>query len=60
VDLSIYSLSGQKAATVYHGTAAQGVRQIQWDKPAALSRGIYIARLTDAEGTVKTTRIIIH
>jgi hypothetical protein len=60
VDISIYSLSGQKAATVYHGTAAQGALQIPWDKPVALSRGIYIARLTDAEGTVKTTRIIIH
>ncbi|MDR1610859.1 MAG: T9SS type A sorting domain-containing protein [Candidatus Symbiothrix sp.] len=60
VDISIYTLSGQKAATVFHGKAAQGALRIPWVKPAALSSGIYIVRLTDAEGTMKTTRIIIH
>jgi hypothetical protein len=60
VDISIYTLSGQKTVTVFHGNAAQGARQIPWNKPSTLDRGVYIARLTDAEGTQKTTQIIIY
>jgi hypothetical protein len=60
VDISIYSIAGQKVATVYNGKTAQGAQNIQWNKPAALSKGVYIARLTDAGGFIQTLRIIVH
>jgi hypothetical protein len=60
VDISIYSTSGQKVATVYNGKAAQGAQNIQWNKPATLSKGVYLVRLTDAGGFIQTSRIIIH
>jgi hypothetical protein len=58
-DITIYSLSGQKVASVFHGQMAQGTENIQWNtKTASVKSGIYFATLRNAEGQ-KTLRIII-
>jgi hypothetical protein len=50
VDISIYSLSGQKAATVYNGKIAQGEQQINWNsKDYSLNKGVYLAVITTAD-----------
>jgi hypothetical protein len=59
-DISIYSLAGQKIATVYKGKMEQGAQNIHWERPENLNSGIYIVRFTGAEGIIKTTQIIIH
>lgn len=54
--LNLYSVSGQKATTVFKGTLNAGSQNISWDN--TLAPGIYIATLSTAEGT-KSVRVIV-
>ena len=49
VDLAVYTISGQKVATLVHGTRAAGYHQVFWDgrdeAGAALASGVYLYRL---------------
>jgi hypothetical protein len=59
VDLSIYSVSGQKVAVVYNGFLGAGEQTLNWDsQKSSLVSGVYLLTFSTPEGS-KTSRIII-
>jgi hypothetical protein len=59
VNLSLYSVSGQKIAVIHNGSLNTGKQTIDWDsKTASVRPGVYLLTLSTPEGT-GTTRIII-
>ena len=57
VDLSIYSLSGQKIASAFNNQLDGGTQTINWNTEN-ISSGVYIATLTTSEGS-KSIRILV-
>ena len=49
MDLTVYTISGQKVATLARGTRAAGYHQVFWDgraeDGAAIASGVYLYRL---------------
>lgn len=59
VDISIYSLSGQKVAVACHQAMDKGLREISWNaKSENLAGGVYVATITTASGK-ESVRIIL-
>ena len=58
VDISLYSITGQKVTTIHNGQLMQGTNSINWNKNSSISSGIYLVVVTTTEGT-KSSRIII-
>jgi hypothetical protein len=59
VNISVYTLSGQKAAVVFNGKLSAGTQTIPWNaKAAQLSKGTYIVGITTSEGS-KSVKVVI-
>jgi hypothetical protein len=59
VNLSIYSLSGQKVAVVYNGILGAGKQILSWNpKAASIGSGVYLLRFSTPDGS-RTSRVII-
>jgi hypothetical protein len=59
VNISVYSLSGQKVAVVYDGKMDAGAQTISWNaKAARLSTGTYIIGVTTNEGS-KSVKVVV-
>lgn len=59
VDISIYSISGQKVAIACHQTMDKGNSELTWNAQSAnIAGGVYLATLTTASGS-QSVRIII-
>jgi hypothetical protein len=59
VNISVYTLSGQKAAVVFNGKLSAGTQTISWNaKAAQLSTGTYIVGITTSEGS-KSVKVVI-
>ncbi len=63
IDLSIYNLTGQRVATIHEGLQMAGTHVAQWtakdDADRSLSSGMYLYRLTTAEGATDTRRMLL-
>jgi len=60
VKLELYNLSNQLVATVYGGQALQGVDNVVKFDGSRLDNGIYISRLTTADGIATGKVIVAH
>lgn len=59
VNLSIYSLSGQKVAEIYNGKMGQGVQKLPWNaSEVALPQGVYLGVAKTTEKAYSTKIII--
>lgn len=58
IDISIYSISGQKEAVVYNGNMERGNQKINWNA-GALNKGIYLAVITTPGGK-ETIKFVIR
>ncbi|MDE2813365.1 MAG: T9SS type A sorting domain-containing protein [Gemmatimonadota bacterium] len=62
VDLTVYTISGQKVATLVQGTRAAGYHQVLWDgrdeAGAALASGVYLYRL-QVGNQLKTRKMLL-
>ena len=56
-DLSVYTILGQKVATVYSGYLNAGIHTHQWDA-GGLASGVYLYRLTTGE-FVQTRKLLL-
>ena len=62
VDLTVYTVSGQKVATLVHGTRAAGYHQVLWDgrdeAGAAVASGVYLYHLQVGD-QLKTRKMLL-
>ena len=62
VDLTVYTISGQKVATLVQGSRAAGYHQVSWDgrdeAGAALASGVYLYRLQVGD-QLKTRKMLL-
>lgn len=63
VDMSVYSMSGQKVATLVQGRLSSGRHRVSWDARAAngktLASGCYFCRLATRAGTERRTLLLL-
>ena len=62
MDLTVYTISGQKVATLVQGTRAAGYHQVFWNgrdgTGAALASGLYLYRL-QVGNQLKTRKMLL-
>ena len=62
VNLAVYTISGQKVATLVQGSGAAGYHQVFWDgrdeAGAALASGVYLYRLQVGD-QLKTRKMLL-
>ena len=63
IDLAVYSLTGQKVATLAHGMREAGAYTVRWDgrddDGRELGSGVYVYRLEAGEGVVETRKMVL-
>ncbi|MCA9742551.1 T9SS type A sorting domain-containing protein, partial [candidate division KSB1 bacterium] len=58
LELSIYSLLGEKVVTLVHARLPAGNYQAEWDASGVVS-GLYFYRLETGNGIVQTKKLIL-
>jgi hypothetical protein len=58
VELSIYSLLGQKVAVLVSGMQQAGYHEVEWDA-SGIASGVYLYRIETDKGFVKTKKLIL-
>jgi len=58
VDLSVYNIRGQKAATLVSGKQPAGTYNVEWNA-MELASGIYFYRLSTGSGFVQTRKMVV-
>jgi hypothetical protein len=59
VDLSVYSVSGQRVAVIYNGILGVGEQTLTWNpQPTSIVSGVYLLKLSTSEGS-RTSRIVV-
>ncbi len=58
LEVQVYSIAGNRAATLYQGTVAEGQKYQLSLEAEHLPGGVYIVRFTTAQGTVKHLKLI--
>jgi hypothetical protein len=58
ITLSVYNLLGQRMATLFEGIREAGQHKVVW-KADGIPSGVYVARLTTADGRSRETRMLL-
>lgn len=59
VEICVYDISGKKIETLYRGFELPGKKEFSFNR-AALSKGMYLLRVTGEEGDIATQKVMVE